>query len=77
MIAAPETIPVWPVQRWGEETCPDSPGGSRLLTLGEDEGKPAEWPLVFFLFSGRIYLSEALSSRGQSQDEIKTRTQTL
>lgn len=76
MIPAPETIPAWLVRRRGEETCPDSPGGSRLLTLGEDEGKPAEWPLVFFLFSGRIYLSEALSSRGQSQDEIKTRTQT-
>lgn len=50
MIPVPETISVWPVQRRGKEVCPDSPGGSRLLTLGEDEGKPAEWPLVFFFF---------------------------
>lgn len=76
MIPTSETIPAWSVQRRGEETRPDSPGGSGLLTLGEEEGKPAEWPLVFFLFSSRIYLSEALSSRGQSQDEMKTRTQT-
>lgn len=74
MISAPETIPAWPVQRRGEETYPDSPGGLELLTLNEGEGKPAEWPLVFFLFSSHIYLSEALYSRGQSQDEMKTQT---
>lgn len=31
---------------------------------------------LFSFFSSRIYLSEALSSRGQSQDEVKKRIQT-
>jgi hypothetical protein len=46
------------------------------LILYGDEEKPAEFSLFCLSFSSHICLSEALSFRGQSQDEIKKRMQT-